>query len=399
MRHYFNRGFYVAPQDLIAFAWSAPMRDLAAKIGISDVGLRKLLTSNGIFLPPQGHWNRVHAGRTVPGPPKPAARRPGETGLLWVDDRFTALLPPGEPISADGPFASAAVPEHLEELRARELKAIGRAKTPKTLELFHPGLRDLLKQETRRREKALEHSWHWDEPKFDNALDQRKLRLLNGIFLTLAKRGHSGSVSEHDGELRVHVTIGDTGLPISLEVLGKHRTVIIRGVRRPAPDLPATTPLALQVKINALNDVILAWEDDEAGKLETKIAEIAAGLIVAGEARFRRRLREEEVQRERERHEREAKEERERVERERLEAERIRQLNVKRVADLQRSGELLRLSQDIRSLVVQVREAMAGHVDVDDATLLAWQRWALDEADKLDPILSGQVLLHLRPPS
>jgi hypothetical protein len=164
MRHYFNRGFYVAPQDLIAFAWSAPMRDLAAKIGISDVGLRKLLTSNGIFLPPQGHWNRVHAGRTVPGPPKPADRRPGETGLIWVDDRFTTLLPPGEPISADGPFASAAVPEHLEELRAKELKAIGRAKTPKTLELFHPGFpsgsSNFPTRSARSRVRSPQKCWH-----------------------------------------------------------------------------------------------------------------------------------------------------------------------------------------------------------------------------------------------
>jgi len=35
--------FMVSPDDLIAFAWSAPMRELAAKVGLSDVGLRKLL--------------------------------------------------------------------------------------------------------------------------------------------------------------------------------------------------------------------------------------------------------------------------------------------------------------------------------------------------------------------
>lgn len=83
----------------------------------------------------------------------------------------------------------------------------------------------------------------------------------------------------------------------------------------------------------------------------------------------------------------------------RLQAERIRALNEKRVADLQQSGELLRLSRDIRSLVVQVSEAMAGHVDVDAATLLAWQRWARGEADRLDPVLSGQIFSHLRPPT
>lgn len=58
----------VLPQDLQDFAWSAPMRDLAAKVGLSDVGLKKLLKANGVVTPPQGYWNRVHAGKPVPMP-------------------------------------------------------------------------------------------------------------------------------------------------------------------------------------------------------------------------------------------------------------------------------------------------------------------------------------------
>ena len=50
------------PDDLIAFAWSAPMRDLAAKLELSDVGLEKLLTRYRIAVPPQGYWNKVRAG-------------------------------------------------------------------------------------------------------------------------------------------------------------------------------------------------------------------------------------------------------------------------------------------------------------------------------------------------
>lgn len=49
-------------EALTAFAWSAPMRDLGSRIGLSDVGLRKSLKTDGIVTPPQGHWNRVHAG-------------------------------------------------------------------------------------------------------------------------------------------------------------------------------------------------------------------------------------------------------------------------------------------------------------------------------------------------
>ena len=34
------------------------------------------------------------------------------------------------------------------------------------------------------------------------------------------------------------------------------------------------------------------WQDDKAGKLENKLPDIVAGVIVAGEAAFRRGLRE-----------------------------------------------------------------------------------------------------------
>ncbi len=41
-------------QELQDFAWLAPMRDLATKVGLSDVGLKKLLTSYRVVTHPQG---------------------------------------------------------------------------------------------------------------------------------------------------------------------------------------------------------------------------------------------------------------------------------------------------------------------------------------------------------
>lgn len=52
---YDSNEILVLPQDLQDFAWSAPMRDLAAKVGLSDVGLKKLLRSLGVVTPAQGH--------------------------------------------------------------------------------------------------------------------------------------------------------------------------------------------------------------------------------------------------------------------------------------------------------------------------------------------------------
>lgn len=388
----------VLPDDLIAFAWSAPMRDLAAKVGLSDVGLKKLLKGFGVVTPPQGHWNRVHAGRKVPGPPKAPHRRPGETGRILLDSRFAPFIAQATPIPATGPFATPEAPEDLEELRATELKALGRLVTPRTLESYHPGLKDILQKEERRRQKVANSSWHWDEPRFDNPLDQRRLKLFNGILLALAKRGHGGDASATDTEISARAWIGSTSLGLSLEIVGKHRTIVSRGYRRPDPALPANTPLILRVKPGFDREVGDSWQDEDGCRVESRIAEIAAALIVAGEAKFRQRLHEDEERAEQERIERERKAEETRRERERRRLERIRQLNEQRVTDLRTSGELLRAARDLRALVAKVREAMTDRADVDGETLEAWTTWALGEADSLDPILSGQVLKHLRLP-
>ena len=129
----------------------------------------------------------------------------------------------------------------------------------------------------------------------------------------------------------------------------------------------------------------MSWQDDAVGKLETKIAEIVARIIVAGEARFRRGLKEAE---EREEQHRRWQEQRRREEIERRNAERLKRLR--------NSGELLRQAEDLRVLIARVRGAVvAGSVGVDQRRLQEWERWASAEADRLDPILSGQIMTHL----
>ena len=239
--------FLARPDDVITFAWSAPMRELAARIGISDVALRKLLTNQGIITPPQGHWNRVRAGRGVTLPPSPPARRPGEIGRVRLDSRFRDQVSEAGPLSEHGPFASKAVPEDLEALRAQELAALGRIAAPRDLARVHPGLDRLLRAEEARRVKAAASRWRWDEPHFDGPLAQRQLRLLSGLLFALARRGHAGQVWNDSQVLAARCTIGDAPLDLKFTVIGNHRTELRGGISLPARDLPAKTPLRLEL--------------------------------------------------------------------------------------------------------------------------------------------------------
>lgn len=182
--------------------------------------------------------------------------------------------------------------------------------------------------------------------------------------------------------------VGDTRLGLDIVVAGKHPTVRVYGRDRPAPDLPASTPLVFVVDGQGGRPGEWTWQDDETGKLEAKIAQVTAGIIAAGEARFRRGLKEAE---EREEQYRRWQEQRRR--------EQVEARNRERLKHLRESADLLRQAEDLRALVSRVRDAVvAGAVGVDQARLAAWEQWASAEADRLDPVLSGQVMSHLATP-
>lgn len=181
--------------------------------------------------------------------------------------------------------------------------------------------------------------------------------------------------------------IGETRVDVDIMIAGTHRTVRMYGRDLPAKDLPVSTPLALVIGGHRDRAGETCWRDDAAGKLEAKLGEITARLVVAGEFTFRRGLREAE---EREEQYRRWEEQRRR--------EQIEARNRERLKQLRESGELLRQAQDLRALIASVRDAViAGSVELSQEKLGEWEQWAAAEADRLDPILSGQIMTHLKP--
>jgi hypothetical protein len=55
-------------KELYDLAWAEPMRDLAAKLGLSDVGLAKIFKKAAIPFPPRGHWAKKRAGARIVQP-------------------------------------------------------------------------------------------------------------------------------------------------------------------------------------------------------------------------------------------------------------------------------------------------------------------------------------------
>jgi hypothetical protein len=70
-----------------------------------------------------------------------------------------------------------------------------------------------------------------------------------------------------------------------------------------------------------------------------------------------------------------------------------------RIERLPGSATAFRQAADIRSFVADVDEHYAAsEVPVSEAEQDAWRRWALEQADRIDPVRSGRLMDTMRDP-
>jgi hypothetical protein len=58
-RHYFRR------EHLYKLAWTSPVSEIAARLGVSDVALAKVCRRAGIPIPGRGYWQRSESGQAL----------------------------------------------------------------------------------------------------------------------------------------------------------------------------------------------------------------------------------------------------------------------------------------------------------------------------------------------
>lgn len=220
----------------------------------------------------------------------------------------------------------------------------------------------------------------WRKPYFDTPFERRRLRVLNGLFLGFAKIGGSSWVrGDTARELAIHV--GNASCRFELD--NAHQTR--RRGDTAAPGGKEKLYLSISANVPGLT---IRWEDDETGTLESKVTQVIVGMLVAAEHSHRRLLEQQAAWKRREREEAERTAIRRKEEEERRERERLAAIEQARIDNLLESAEAWQTAIHLRRYVNAVNEAAAG--SVDSLRLQAWSRWALAEADKLDPIVSGR---------
>jgi hypothetical protein len=133
-------------------------------------------------MPPRGYWAKLAAGQVVEKPDLPR-RTPGMSDRVVVgrsqrrawDDEPAWLTEPDPPVPE--------FPESLDDVEARVRKHIGYVRRTTDLADAHTRIQALLTEDERRREKL--NDTPWNKPRFENAFEQRRLRILSSLCRAL----------------------------------------------------------------------------------------------------------------------------------------------------------------------------------------------------------------------
>jgi hypothetical protein len=227
----------------------------------------------------------------------------------------------------------------------------------------------------------------WEAPRFDSALGQRQLRILNAIFLGVARVGGEGRAGGGD-RLETSIVVHGTSVAFKL-------TRVPLAAKKSKPITDRLDRLRLSIlDVHGARPERIAWEDSEEVVLETLMTDIVVELTTTAEINYRdtcarRHLwvteKREALQR--------------RLEEERASAEAAAHdhgvaLRRARRENLFGMVTDYRRARTIRLFVSAMRRRFSeGSGMVAQADFEGWCDWALVQADDLDPVKNLESLL------
>ena len=110
-------------RELYDLVWAKPLRDVAADLGISDVGLAKVCERHRVPRPEQGYWNKINAG-------KPARK----SLFVDVDDVHLNRVEINGALAQLPEEVRTQIEESRAQRKAKEAASLPRLKTPPTSE-------------------------------------------------------------------------------------------------------------------------------------------------------------------------------------------------------------------------------------------------------------------------
>lgn len=368
----------VSREALYDLVWDEPVRTIAQRMGISDVWLKKCCARAEIPVPDRGYWAKLRAGKRVarrslpprpPGIPADVTIKSDQHPNRWppVPEAELAAPPPVEPTFV----------EPMEAVIDRIDQSLGRIRIMRDFGSAHRLIRQILDEDALRRLKPSDAPYRlrYSEPLFDAPFEQRRLRILNSLFLALTRAGHQPWLNEPQAR-NIGVTVGSERVSFALDN-PKARTEADGRVRAPREAYEI-----LRLDIPATGET---WTDDDSGRIEDRLREIVLKLIVAGEVQYRASAHRAYESACRRRTEMERMLAERRAEAARLACEKAAKAEAERRKALLQMAADHRVAQDIRAFVDAAIRAL--DPDAAVATPAAdWAAWALGVAEQIDPV-------------
>lgn len=376
-------------QELYDLVWSQPVQSLAKKLSISDRGLAKVCAAANIPVPARGYWAKLQAGKAVASVPLPIRalgqsdnvrirhdlRRESNADILREVLRPPVFTPDMRTVEAQAAAIVRRVPMPLRDSHG-----------------WHSQIAKLLDADEDRARRQAEDRYpsSWNAPIFRTPFEIRRLRILNALFTGLTRSGMKVVITGKEGR-GLSVTVGATCVSFTLD-----STSAVKLLEREKAGYAFTARgdkdrMRLVVeRWWASTASIPSWEDAPGDKLERHVREIAATIIVFAEQSLREHAAssyEWSVERKQEAQEAERKE---LAEEERRRVERKARLEQARIDHLLGQARALHQAEQIRSYVSAVKM-----IDGQSSTPMSaeefarWSTWALEQADRIDPVRSG----------
>ena len=364
-------------EQLYDQVWSEPLRSLAKRYGLSDVGLAKTCRRFGIPLPGRGYWAKKTAGHDVKRLSLPAWPQHGPAG------RPTINLEPhrSKPTITPGPVI---------DQTAFEADSANQVMVSQSLRSPHPLVRSAAVRLRASTIRNGEYLYGGREPYLDIQVTQdtlsRALRIMDALLKACERRGWKTSLGSGDDRKTYALVLGQR-VPFGIrERLRKVRNEP-GSPRRSGMDLylsyspefvaVPSGQLSLVVRESWGHSIRKRWDESEQCPLEGRLNEFLVGLVSHA-------AEQQELERQRAEHERKRKED----EAQRLAVQRRREEVAARIRRLEQQAvdwsKSRQLTEYLVALTNEASEQPGGIVQ--GSSFAEWLGWAMNHAARLNPI-------------
>lgn len=357
-------------EELYRQVWETPMIRLGEKYGISGNGLKKICNRLDVPYPPLGFWAKLQAGKPTKVPALPEA-----SAITPRDVRISPTLP-----ASPGPALDPEIAEQLQAAREKAADVV----VPASLRRPHPLIAAWLEEHSRKLAEARRDRHMWGSayrPQPFTDLDRRQQRILDTLFKAVEKRGLT---VKGKAPYQLWLEVGKERIDFSLRERMKQ-------VKRPLNDAEKRSPfysdkpwrretvsagdLIFTIKTYIEVGLTKEWRDGER-RLEERVSEIVAVLLIAGPILQEQRRQAEEAERERREEERRLYEERAKQQQDENRWRRF----VELAARWEQAALAARFIEALRERTADGVEAFGGR------TAGEWLDWAREKCAEADPL-------------